>query len=306
MRSPSRLGLTSCRVFTEWKSIEPGPGHYALEHWDRFFDAARATGVADRHHHLRPAGLGACPRPARRLPDVRVRPGRIQGDGDDRFQALQGIVLGLGVAQRDHAGRNARLCVRLRQALPRGGRGGAGSRPELAFGAGGRAVAARVPAGRAQRRRRRSMWTFCRSTTATPRVSRRPARTWTPTDIARPSVWENESCAFVIQWDCPGLDWVSETVKSNWVLTQWTDELAAGCEKLIYFGGEGASIGYGDYLLSDFTPLPVAATLAVFAAKTFDAQAGRRFFDRRPGRRVPSLRTRRQTDPGRREHQGGG
>ena len=29
------------------------------------------------------------------------------------------------------------------------------------------------------------------------------------------SVWENESSAFVIQWDCPGLDVVSETAKSN-------------------------------------------------------------------------------------------
>ncbi len=62
---------------------------------------------------------------------------------------------------------------------------------------------------------------------------------------------------------------MSETVKCDWVLKHWTDELAAGCEKLIYFGGEGAAIGYGDYLLSDFTPMPVAATLSVFAAKTF-------------------------------------
>jgi hypothetical protein len=48
--------------------------------------------------------------------------------------------------------------------------------------------------------------------------------------------WENESCAFVIQWECPGLERVSETIKCDWVLRQWTDELAAGCEKLIYFG----------------------------------------------------------------------
>ncbi|HEV3418422.1 MAG TPA: sugar-binding protein, partial [Pirellulales bacterium] len=85
------------------------------------------------------------------------------------------------------------------------------------------------------------------------------------------SVWENESSAFVIQWDCPGLDVVSETAKSKWVMTHWTDELAAGCEKLIYFGGEGDAIGNGDYLRSDLTPLPVAATLGVFAAKTFHA-----------------------------------
>ena len=85
------------------------------------------------------------------------------------------------------------------------------------------------------------------------------------------SVWENESSAFVIQWDVPGLDVVSEPVKSKWVMTQWTDELSAGCEKLFYFGGEGDAIGDSDYLRSDLSPLPVAATLAVFAAKTFHA-----------------------------------
>ena len=40
-----RLGLTNCRVFTEWKSIEPGPKHYALQHWDRFFEAAMRNGI---------------------------------------------------------------------------------------------------------------------------------------------------------------------------------------------------------------------------------------------------------------------
>ncbi len=77
--------------------------------------------------------------------------------------------------------------------------------------------------------------------------------------------------AFVIQWDRPGLELVAEPVKSKWVMTRWTDELTAGCEKLFYFGGEGDAIGNSDYLLSDLTPLPAAATLAVFAAKTFHA-----------------------------------
>ena len=87
----------------------------------------------------------------------------------------------------------------------------------------------------------------------------------------RAAVWENESSAFVIQWDRPGLELVTEPVKSKWVMTRWTDELAAGCEKLFYFGGEGDAIGNSDYLLSDLSPLPVAATLAVFSAKTFYA-----------------------------------
>ena len=40
-----RLGLTSCRAFTEWNSIEPGPKRFALEPWDNFFEAAQANQV---------------------------------------------------------------------------------------------------------------------------------------------------------------------------------------------------------------------------------------------------------------------
>ena len=75
-------------------------------------------------------------------------------------------------------------------------------------------------------------------------------------------------------------------------MTQWTDELAAGCEKLIYFGGEGDAIGNGDYLRSDLTPLPVAATLGVFAAKTFDAAPVGVFSSAGDARTVPSLQSR--------------
>ena len=89
--------------------------------------------------------------------------------------------------------------------------------------------------------------------------------------IRKPKSGKMNRAAFFIQWNCPGLDLVSEQTKSKWIMTQWTDELAAGCEKLIYFGGEGEPIGNGEYMLSDHTPLPVAATLAVFAAKTFHA-----------------------------------
>src|SRR5262249_46732511 len=41
-----RLGMTNCRLFTEWKSLEPGPDVYALEHWDRFLGAARAADIS--------------------------------------------------------------------------------------------------------------------------------------------------------------------------------------------------------------------------------------------------------------------
>ena len=146
-----------------------------------------------------------------------------------------------------------------------------GGRPELAVGPGGRALAAGVPAGSAQRRRRQVR--RCAADPLRQRL-RRPGGPRGPRFV-RLSAGRRlgeRIVHFVIQWDCPGLEWISETDKCNWVLSQWADELAAGCEKLIYFGGEGAAIGYGDYLRADFTPLPVAATLAVLAAKTFDAK----------------------------------
>ncbi len=40
-----RLGLTSCRAFTEWTTIEPGPKHFDLAPWDAFFDAAQTNHV---------------------------------------------------------------------------------------------------------------------------------------------------------------------------------------------------------------------------------------------------------------------
>ena len=89
------------------------------------------------------------------------------------------------------------------------------------------------------------------------------------------------------------------------MLTQWSDELAAGCDKLIYFGGEGASIGYGDYLLADFTPMPVAATLAVFAAKTYDTQPSGVFSTPDQAGVFHLFERRRQTGSGRRQRPSG-
>jgi hypothetical protein len=70
----------------------------------------------------------------------------------------------------------------------------------------------------------------------------------------------------------PPLEELQNTAQCNWVLRQWTDELAAGCEKIIYFGGRGSAAGSYGYLLDDLSPRPVAATLAVFASKMFRAK----------------------------------
>ncbi|HKI20385.1 MAG TPA: hypothetical protein VKA15_21025, partial [Isosphaeraceae bacterium] len=266
-----RLGLTSCRAFTEWKSIEPGPKHYALEHWDNFFNAADASGVETvitiydppawvlrqgRHvgYQMFACNLDAFQEMVATV-SRRYR-GKFWG-----WEWLNEITPG---GTPDYVADYAKLCragvAAARRVDPSlhsvlaGGLWPRGFRLDLLSAGTGAAVDV-LPIhygnGAAVREAREDLESY---------------------GVPAISVWENESCAFVIQWDRPGLERVSETVKCNWVLTQWTDELAAGCEKLIYFGGEGSSIGYGDYLLSDFTPMPVAATLGVFAAKTFDVK----------------------------------
>ncbi len=263
-----RLGLTACRLFTEWKSIEPGPGHYALEHWDPFFDAARASGTETVITIYDP--------PAWALSRGRYVGYQMFECNLDAFQEMVATVSKRFRGKfwgwewlneitpggtRDFVSDYARLCragvAAARRVDPSlhsvlaGGLWPRGFRLDV-LNAGAGASVDVLPIhygnGHAIQEAREDLESYGR-----PQVS----------------VWENESCAFVIKWDRPRLELVAETAKCRWVLTQWTDELAAGCEKLIYFGGEGAAIGYGDYLLSDFTPMPVAATLAVFAAKTF-------------------------------------
>ena len=90
--------------------------------------------------------------------------------------------------------------------------------------------------------------------------------------LRRVAVWEDESAKGLNAWGVPPLEELQNTVQCDWVLRQWTDELAAGCERIIYFGGRGSAAGSFGYLLDDLSPRPVVATLAVFTSKMFDAQ----------------------------------
>ncbi len=86
------------------------------------------------------------------------------------------------------------------------------------------------------------------------------------------TVWDNESAKGLNAWAVPPLEELVNTEQCKWILSQWTDELAAGCEKIIYFGGEPSATGSFGYLLDDLSPRPVAATLAVFTSKMAHAQ----------------------------------
>ena len=86
------------------------------------------------------------------------------------------------------------------------------------------------------------------------------------------AVWEDESARGLNAWGVPPLEELQNKAQCDWVLMQWTDELAAGCEKIIYFGGRGSAAGSHGYLLDDLSPRPVAATLAVLTSKMFGAK----------------------------------
>ncbi len=90
--------------------------------------------------------------------------------------------------------------------------------------------------------------------------------------LARVEVWEDESGRARNAWAVPPLEEIQGTNQTDWVLRQWPDELVAGCQRIIYFGGRGDAAGSWDYLLDDLSPRPVAATLAVLTSKLFDAK----------------------------------
>lgn len=86
-------------------------------------------------------------------------------------------------------------------------------------------------------------------------------------------VWNDETAAGLSVWRMPGREALERSaMQSRYVLRGWPDQLAAGVEGLIYFGGEANPAGNWKYLLDDRTPRPVAATLAVLSAKLGDAR----------------------------------
>ncbi len=85
-------------------------------------------------------------------------------------------------------------------------------------------------------------------------------------------VWDDESAAGLNAWAVPPIEELRNTSQCNWILKQWTDELEAGCKKIIYFGSEGSPTGNFGYLLDDRSPRPVAATIAVFTSKLANAK----------------------------------
>ena len=81
-------------------------------------------------------------------------------------------------------------------------------------------------------------------------------------------VWDNESARGISVWKMSPLEQLYCSVtQCSYLLRQWPGEFVAGAKAVTYFGGEANAPGNWTYLLDDYTPRPVLATLAVFASK---------------------------------------
>ena len=86
-------------------------------------------------------------------------------------------------------------------------------------------------------------------------------------------VMDNESARGYSVWKMdPRKTLLDSVTQSVFVMRQWPGEFIAGAESVIYFGGEANACGNWTYLLDNHSPRPVAATLAVLAAKLGDAR----------------------------------
>lgn len=274
------LGLTTCRAFTEWQYFEPGPDVYMLNYWDRFFDAAKKQNVDMVITVYRPAAWV--------LPEgkpvhysmfdcnwdawqdmVKTVTTRYKG----KFAAwewLNEITPGGTDNYVDDYVKLCRIGTETARAID----------PNLYFLlAGGlwpRSFRMQVLAAGAGKYV--DVLPVHYSNGSMVKEAREDLDSFGHSQI---TVWDNESGISVITWDMPILDQIADTVQPNWVLTEWTDELASdgklkhsatGCEKIIYFGGEGSATGDYDYIMDDLTPRPLAVTLAVFTSKMFQAK----------------------------------
>jgi len=266
-----RLGLTSCRSFTNWYEIEPGPDEYRLEAWDRAIEIANRNGIS--------AWLCIVSPPAwaqRGAPEmVGYRP--FQGDvaaWTDMVRTVTARYKGRFLGWEW-----------LNEILPGGSPTPVDDYLELVK-AGTAAVRATDPDARILLAG--GLWprTFRQAVLkagVAEHIDVLPVHYSTGGGIAearsdlvivgaqRVEVWDNETARGLSIWDAPPQFDLQHTLQSNWILTNWADELCAGAQRIIYFGGEGDPAGNWSYLLDDTSPRPVAATLAVFISKVHDA-----------------------------------
>ncbi|MBQ2622029.1 MAG: hypothetical protein IJF84_11880 [Thermoguttaceae bacterium] len=79
------------------------------------------------------------------------------------------------------------------------------------------------------------------------------------------AVWDNETALGGTQstWGMPLSEAMKNTAQGDYYFSHFPDELLAGCEHIVLFGGEGAAAGDWSHFWGDMSPRPGAAALAV-------------------------------------------
>ena len=267
-----KLGLTTCRQFFEWQFFQPGPETYMLEHWDPSIEMARKHGL----------DMVLC---VYRPPAWALKEGKYVGysmidlaDWDawtdmittvttrykDKIWAWEWLNEITPGGTPDFVKDYAELCER----------GTAAARavdPDLRFVlAGGLWPRSfRLDVLNAGAGKHVDVLPIHYGNGSGVHEAREDLESFACGNV---EVWDNETGRSVLNWGQSTVEQIADTVQPNWVLSQWTDELAADCKRLIYFGGEGSPSGNFDYLMDDLTPRPLTVTLAVFAGKLFQAK----------------------------------
>ncbi len=270
-----RLGLTTCRAFARWYNMQPGPDLFALDAWSQALDIGREQGVE--------TVLTVWSPPAWVL-QSKMRNflwGYESVDVD--LDAWRGFV---DTATRRFKGRFYGW-EWLNEILPRGGVDYAsdyldlvriGTQTAKAIDPDARSILA---GGLYPRSFRLQML----KAGIGDYIDVLPVHYQNGDGIAEAlqdlrdaghpdvAVWDDETSRPVsfVYTDSPLKD-LQDTEQARWALLQYVDEIAAGADNIIYFGGQGSVGGGFDYLHEDLTPRPVAATLAVLGAKLFGAE----------------------------------
>ena len=85
-------------------------------------------------------------------------------------------------------------------------------------------------------------------------------------------VWDNETAKGVSTWGMPLEEAMKQTLQSDFLFTHFPEELLAGCEKIVLFGGEASPSGDWSIFWADHSPRPSAAAFAVLAYALADAK----------------------------------
>ncbi len=85
-------------------------------------------------------------------------------------------------------------------------------------------------------------------------------------------VWDNETALGWSTWKMPLRTALMDNKQSNYFMQRFPDELLAGCQQIVVFGGEPDAAGNWSHFWGDMSPRPSAATLGVLVSKLGQAK----------------------------------